>query len=277
METCRWSLVPVRLTSIAPRSKQVLVVGGGDGVGGLHKIAVAVGEKLGGFSGACQLVVVCGKNEKVKKALESHRWPDNVCVTVQVRLFGQGPHLSFTIYQDHLARCYCYCLARAHILWGRLRSEERPMWQMCSVDDWRRSRQPAHPSRPARCVRGVHGVFDTSSPPQGFVSNMDDYMVAAEILVTKAGPGTIAEASILGVPTMLSGFLPGQEFGNIPYVVKGGFGAYEKDPVKLGCTVTEWLGDPKKLKAMSDKAAEVGKIHSGATLDIARDIAELVL
>jgi hypothetical protein len=54
-------------------------------------------------------------------------------------------------------------------------------------------------------------------------------------------------------------------------------GTYEKDFAKIGTTVTEWLGDKKKLKTMSDKAADVGKIHSGATLDIARDIAELVL
>lgn len=172
----------------------VLVVGGGDGVGGLQKIALGVGEKLAGYAGDCQLVVVCGKNEKVKKALQAHPWASNVNVQVE-----------------------------------------------------------------------------------GFVSNMDDYMVAADILVTKAGPGTIAEASILGLPTVLSGFLPGQEYGNIPYVVDGGFGTYEKDFAKIGSTVTEWLGDKKKLKTMSDKAADVGKIHSGATLDIARDIAELVL
>lgn len=46
---------------------------------------------------------------------------------------------------------------------------------------------------------------------QGFVSNMDEWMGAVDCIVTKAGPGTIAEAMIRGLPIMLSAFLPGQE------------------------------------------------------------------
>lgn len=48
---------------------------------------------------------------------------------------------------------------------------------------------------------------------QGFVSNMDEWMGAVDCIVTKAGPGTIAEAMIRGLPIMLSAFLPGQEVG----------------------------------------------------------------
>ena len=33
----------------------------------------------------------------------------------------------------------------------------------------------------------------------GFVDNMDEWMMASDVLVTKAGPGTIAEASICGL------------------------------------------------------------------------------
>lgn len=66
----------------------------------------------------------------------------------------------------------------------------------------------------------------------GFVSNMDEWMGAADCIVTKAGPGTIAEAAIKGLPCMLSAYLPGQEEGNIPYVVNGGYGDYSSDPKK---------------------------------------------
>jgi len=58
----------------------------------------------------------------------------------------------------------------------------------------------------------------------GFVKQMSDYMEVADVLITKAGPGTIAEATIRGLPTMLSSFLPGQEAGNVPFVVQSGFG-----------------------------------------------------
>jgi len=42
---------------------------------------------------------------------------------------------------------------------------------------------------------------------QGFVDNMDEWMKASDALVTKAGPGTIAEASICGLPCMMFSFL----------------------------------------------------------------------
>ena len=38
----------------------------------------------------------------------------------------------------------------------------------------------------------------------GFVTNMDEYMVASDVLVSKAGPGTIAEAAAVGLPIMLT-------------------------------------------------------------------------
>jgi UDP-N-acetylglucosamine:LPS N-acetylglucosamine transferase len=42
----------------------------------------------------------------------------------------------------------------------------------------------------------------------GFVTNMEEYMVAADILVSKAGPGTIAEAAAVGLPIMLTRYEP---------------------------------------------------------------------
>ena len=56
------------------------------------------------------------------------------------------------------------------------------------------------------------------------------------LLVTSAPlahPGTIAEAAIRGLPTMLSSHLPGQEAGNVPFVVGKGFGEFSKQP-KVG-------------------------------------------
>ncbi len=54
----------------------------------------------------------------------------------------------------------------------------------------------------------------------GFVSNMEEWMGAADVVITKAGPGTIAEALIRGVPLMLNGAIPCQEEGNVPFVVE---------------------------------------------------------
>ena len=56
----------------------VLVVGGGDGMGGLSATASAIGEGLGSNAGESQLVVVCGRNEAAVAELGAQAWPSNV-------------------------------------------------------------------------------------------------------------------------------------------------------------------------------------------------------
>jgi 1,2-diacylglycerol 3-beta-galactosyltransferase len=55
---------------------------------------------------------------------------------------------------------------------------------------------------------------------EGFVTNIAVWMRAADVLVTKAGPNTLAEAFIAGLPLVLYAAIPGQEEGNILHVVK---------------------------------------------------------
>jgi len=55
---------------------------------------------------------------------------------------------------------------------------------------------------------------------KGFLSNVDEWMGAADVVITKAGPGTIAEALIRGVPLLLNGAIPCQEEGNVPFVLE---------------------------------------------------------
>ncbi|MBO0793507.1 MAG: glycosyltransferase, partial [Ktedonobacteraceae bacterium] len=67
----------------------------------------------------------------------------------------------------------------------------------------------------------------------GFVNNMPELMHAADVIVTKAGPGTICEALACNLPVVLSGYVPGQEEGNVAYVVKNGAGVLAPDPISL--------------------------------------------
>ena len=55
-----------------------------------------------------------------------------------------------------------------------------------------------------------HWGADVGVEVRGFATEMSEYMEAADSLITKAGPGTIAEAAIRGLPTLISSFLPGQ-------------------------------------------------------------------
>jgi 1,2-diacylglycerol 3-beta-galactosyltransferase len=58
----------------------------------------------------------------------------------------------------------------------------------------------------------------------GFVNNMPELMHAADVIVTKAGPGSICEALSCDLPIILSGYVPGQEEGNVTFVVENGVG-----------------------------------------------------
>lgn len=52
----------------------------------------------------------------------------------------------------------------------------------------------------------LHALKEVSSPsltPLGFVKNVSDYMSVANLLITKPGPGTVAEAEHLGVPMII--------------------------------------------------------------------------
>ena len=110
---------------------------------------------------------------------------------------------------------------------------------------------------------------------KGFVDNMPDWMAACDCVVTKAGPGTIAEALISGLPILLSGYIPGQEEGNIPYVVDNEVGEYNTDPAAIATIVARWFGpEHQKLTAMSGKARAMG--HPQATFDIVKSITELL-
>ena len=67
----------------------------------------------------------------------------------------------------------------------------------------------------------------------GFVSNMHEWMSASDCIVTKAGPGTIAESLACGLPIMLNNFIPCQEAGNIPWVIDNGVGDFSNEPEEV--------------------------------------------
>jgi 1,2-diacylglycerol 3-beta-galactosyltransferase len=94
----------------------------------------------------------------------------------------------------------------------------------------------------------------------GFVGNMHDWMAASDCIITKAGSYTIAEALARGLPILLSGYIAGQEEGNVPYVIDHGVGSYAEDPLDIARIVSRWFGaDWGMLKAMSQRALELGR------------------
>jgi 1,2-diacylglycerol 3-beta-galactosyltransferase len=67
----------------------------------------------------------------------------------------------------------------------------------------------------------------------GFVPNMPELMGIADLVVTKAGPGTISEAIASRLPIVLYGYVPGQEEGNVGYVCDQGIGRLAESPQQV--------------------------------------------
>lgn len=109
----------------------------------------------------------------------------------------------------------------------------------------------------------------------GFVTNMPEFMGATDIFITKAGPGSISEAFIAGLPIILYGYIPGQEEGNVRYVQKYNAGVYLPDPEAIAREVVDWLkpGNPV-LEQMAHNAARLARPE--AALTIARRIYSLL-
>ena len=63
----------------------------------------------------------------------------------------------------------------------------------------------------------------------GFTDQVADIMGASDLIITKAGPGTIIEAVSKSLPIILTSFLPGQEEGNVEYVLTMQLGDMVKD------------------------------------------------
>jgi 1,2-diacylglycerol 3-beta-galactosyltransferase len=167
-----------------PRDKfTVLAVGGGEGMGPLGQTARAISDS--GLDLA--LVVVAGRNERLKTSLEKTRW--------------QVPTLIY-----------------------------------------------------------------------GFTREMPDFMRAADVLVTKAGPGTIAEAFNAHLPIILFAKLPGQEDGNVTYTVDEGAGIWAPTPQRVVSALRNWVNNP----AAREKVVEACRLAArpNSSIDIAHEIGE---
>lgn len=160
----------------------ILLVGGGEGMGPLEKTAQAIDNaRL-----AAALVVICGRNARLKERLQSYSW-------------------------------------------------------------------------------GIPTFI------YGFTREMPAFMQAADILVTKAGPGTISEALNAGLPMVLYSRLPGQEDGNVGFIVTEQAGVWAPRTEAIVAALKKWLSRPH----LRDQAAE--NARRLANPQAARQIAHILM
>jgi 1,2-diacylglycerol 3-beta-galactosyltransferase len=100
---------------------------------------------------------------------------------------------------------------------------------------------------------------------------MPQLMDAADIIVTKAGPATITEAAIAGLPMVLMDAIPGQEDGNVTHVIDNNAGAWAPEPQQAADVVASWVREGHEgVKRRSENAHKVGRPE--AVWEIAEEV-----
>ncbi len=107
----------------------------------------------------------------------------------------------------------------------------------------------------------------------GFRNDVPELMRASDLLVTKAGPGAIAEASIAEVPVVVYDFVPGQERGNLDYVRTNGIGVVALTAAEVVNSVTRIVHNQERLVSM--RARQTSIARPGSSRRIAELIAEV--
>jgi 1,2-diacylglycerol 3-beta-galactosyltransferase len=74
-------------------------------------------------------------------------------------------------------------------------------------------------------LRDLAASLPTPMHVLGFTDKIPEYFRAVDLLVTKAGPGTLAEANAAQLPVVVYDYVPGQERGNVDFVRHNGLGA----------------------------------------------------
>lgn len=104
----------------------------------------------------------------------------------------------------------------------------------------------------------------------GFVNNMESLMAASDIVVTKAGPGTLMEALVMRRPVIITEAVGPQEEGNIDFVVNRKLGFF--------CPTNEQI--IQAINALSDERCyteTVARLENAVPSDGGEQIATILL
>jgi processive 1,2-diacylglycerol beta-glucosyltransferase len=127
--------------------------------------------------------------------------------------------------------------------------------------------------RNARMEKAARALCESRprSKVLGWVDNMHEWMVAADLMVSKPGGGTLNEGFACGLPMLAIDPLPGNEQRNCQWIEKWGSGVWIKSLAELAPTVARLLARPEELESLRARARTLGRPRA------AYDAAEAVL
>jgi 1,2-diacylglycerol 3-beta-galactosyltransferase len=97
----------------------------------------------------------------------------------------------------------------------------------------------------------------------GFTDKIPEYFRAVDLLVTKAGPGTLAEANAAQLPVVVYDYVPGQERGNVDFVRHNGLGLIAlQSASRVVSAVRSLIFAPERLAEIRHNQEMVAPRHS---------------
>jgi processive 1,2-diacylglycerol beta-glucosyltransferase len=105
----------------------------------------------------------------------------------------------------------------------------------------------------------------------GWVDNMQEWMLAADLMVSKPGGATLNEGFACGLPMLAIDPLPGNEQRTCQWIEKWGCGLWIKNPADLAPTITRLLSRRDELESLRARARSLARPRA------AYDAAEAVL
>jgi len=100
----------------------------------------------------------------------------------------------------------------------------------------------------------------------GLVDNMDELMSVADVMVTKPGGLSIAEALVKNLPMIFFSAIPGQETNNVMVLSSYEVCQGQSSLPQIAETLHEWNSNPKDLDALRRRMIELSKPNAVADI-----------
>ena len=107
-----------------------------------------------------------------------------------------------------------------------------------------------------------------------FTTEIDEYMAAADLVVSKPGGLTVAEALARGAVLVMVQPVPGQESRNSDYLLENGAAVKANNIPMLIYKVDTLLSDPARLARLRANAARLARPN--AAFDVAAKVLQLL-
>ncbi len=93
----------------------------------------------------------------------------------------------------------------------------------------------------------------------GFVSNAEELMASAQVIITKPGGATITEVLIMELPVVFISAIPGQETANVQALSEYGIGVSPASIEGIRNIVLELKNNPQKIEELKQRIKEIKK------------------